>query len=112
MTFWGGADNDFLQGNSGNDVLNGGKGMDTLSGGVGDDRYLFNLGDGQDTVFYENLTLTREDLDTIVFGAGITLGQVWCSIRGNDLDFVIDGTVDRITLEVPLAEDSACYLSC
>lgn len=46
----GGAGNDFLGGNAGNDILEGGKGNDELNGGEGNDLYLFNLGDGQDTI--------------------------------------------------------------
>ncbi|NUF50341.1 calcium-binding protein, partial [Gilliamella sp. ESL0250] len=42
--------NDTILGNKGNDILSGGKGNDFLSGGAGNDTYLFNLGDGHDTI--------------------------------------------------------------
>ncbi|MCK9739925.1 hypothetical protein LT707_25530, partial [Pseudomonas syringae pv. syringae] len=47
---YGNGGNDTLSSGNGNDILSGGKGNDFLSGGVGSDTYLFNLGDGQDTI--------------------------------------------------------------
>ncbi|MHC0019748.1 calcium-binding protein, partial [Acinetobacter pittii] len=44
------AGNDTLYGYAGNDVLTGGTGNDYLDGGAGNDSYVFNLGDGQDTI--------------------------------------------------------------
>ena len=41
---------DVLNGLAGNDTLTGGKGNDILDGGVGNDTYIFNLGDGFDTI--------------------------------------------------------------
>lgn len=46
----GGEGDDTLYGNDGNDTLIGGKGNDTLNGGYGDDTYIFNKGDGVDTI--------------------------------------------------------------
>lgn len=46
----GGAGNDTLDGGAGNDVLTGGTGDDLLKGGTGDDLYIFNRGDGKDTI--------------------------------------------------------------
>jgi Ca2+-binding RTX toxin-like protein/GH24 family phage-related lysozyme (muramidase)/pantothenate kinase len=43
-----GSDN--LTGGTGNDVLVGGKGSDILKGGAGTDTYVFNTGDGADTI--------------------------------------------------------------
>lgn len=42
--------NDVLQGGIGNDTLSGDTGNDLLLGGEGTDLYVFNLGDGQDTL--------------------------------------------------------------
>ncbi len=61
--------NDALQAGDGNDSLAGGTGNDTLRGGAGDDRYLFNLGDGTDTI--EDVALAGQG-NRIVFGPGIT----------------------------------------
>jgi Ca2+-binding RTX toxin-like protein len=45
---FGGADN--IKGNDGNDILGGGKGNDVLYGGTGSDLFVFNKGDGHDTI--------------------------------------------------------------
>lgn len=45
-----GAGKDTLEGGAGDDVLNGGKGDDVLRGGLGNDIYIFNRGDGHDTI--------------------------------------------------------------
>ena len=65
----------------GNDQIEGGTGDDFLSGYYGDDTYIYNLGDGADTInelaqnaSYQRPTSNWEDLgnDTILFGAGIS----------------------------------------
>ena len=87
----GGAGDDFIGGNAGNDGLFGEDGADTLfgdegndellagagsdliDGGVGSDIYLFNLGDGQDDIFEADIV---GDVNTIIFGPGITRGML------------------------------------
>jgi len=64
--------NDFLAGGAGNDVLVGGAGNDYLFGDTGSDIYIFNLGDGQDTISNLNpLGNGTADVDQILFGQGI-----------------------------------------
>ncbi|MFK8033463.1 MAG: calcium-binding protein, partial [Hyphomicrobiales bacterium] len=46
----GGAGDDTLKGGSGDDILRGGAGDDTLRGNVGDDIFIYEVGDGSDTV--------------------------------------------------------------
>jgi Ca2+-binding RTX toxin-like protein len=46
----GGAGNDLLEGDAGSDLLIGGMGNDTLEGGQGLDLYVYNSGDGNDTI--------------------------------------------------------------
>ena len=46
----GGNDNDYLDGGIGDDTLWGGKGDDTLYGGDGSDTFIYNNGDGRDTI--------------------------------------------------------------
>lgn len=46
----GGNDNDKLYGDSGNDTLWGDKGSDTLTGGEGEDVFVYQSGDGKDTI--------------------------------------------------------------
>jgi hypothetical protein len=53
----GGAGGDYLFGQDGNDILRGGTDTDLLYGGAGDDTYVFNRGDGADTVF-DDVTVT------------------------------------------------------
>ena len=57
--------NDSLFGDNGNDTLIGGKGNDKLFGGEGNDIYIFNKGDGHDTIM--------DDIgnNVIKFGEGI-----------------------------------------
>ena len=49
-TLTGLAGNDTLSGRSGNDRLSGGLGNDLLDGGSGDDTYVYQAGDGLDTI--------------------------------------------------------------
>ncbi|MEP3047998.1 MAG: hypothetical protein ABJL55_19670 [Roseibium sp.] len=44
----GGAD--IIDGANGNDLLEGGSGADTLTGGFSTDTFVFNFGDGNDTI--------------------------------------------------------------
>ena len=46
----GGTGNDTLIGNKGDDILHGGADTDTLKGGAGNDVYVFQRGDGHDTI--------------------------------------------------------------
>ena len=61
--------NDYLDGGNGNDTLTGGTGNDVLIGGSGSDIYVFNLGDGVDTI--QDISTDTEG-NLIVFGEGIT----------------------------------------
>jgi len=75
----GSLDDDYLGGGEGNDTLIGNTGNDTLLGGNGDDIYVFNVGDGNDTVddgpddLFEEDGITPLDGgdDTLQFGTGI-----------------------------------------
>ena len=53
----GGTGWDHLYGEDGSDILRGGRGNDDLQGGLGNDTYVFNRGDGADTVL-DDYTLT------------------------------------------------------
>jgi trimeric autotransporter adhesin len=97
-TLAGGAGDDVLYGYGGNDTLRGGSGADFLAGGSGDDTYVFNLGDGPDTV-YDGYTGGSGGTDTIQFGAGITTADVTVSEVGNDQDLVLRyGAGDSVIL--------------
>jgi len=62
-----------LEGCAGNDTLAGGGGDDILSGGAGDDRYLFNPGDGVDTL---HDSASEAEGNEVVFGEGIASGDL------------------------------------
>jgi Ca2+-binding RTX toxin-like protein len=96
-TLRGLGDDDYLIGNDGNDILDGGTGNDYLSGNTGNDTYLFNLGDGQDTIAeYDN---NAGNVDTVRFGAGITAGDITFSRSDNDLVLSINGTSDQLRIQ-------------
>lgn len=72
---------DTLLGGAGSDTLTGGEGADLLQGGDGDDVYVFNRGDGIDTI----LDSGTDDLNSILFGPGILLGDVSYDWEGSTL---------------------------
>jgi Ca2+-binding RTX toxin-like protein len=106
-----GAGNDTLQGSYSDDVLIGGQGNDTLRGYDGNDSYLFNLGDGQDTIIEGNAytdnfvsfhSSTDDRIstgnDSILFGAGIAPTDLSYSMDGDYLKVNINGTTDQISI--------------
>ncbi|WP_347506741.1 calcium-binding protein [Pseudomonas anguilliseptica] len=106
----GGAGNDILDGGTGSNKLYGGAGNDTLkvhlsskdnllSGGTGDDTlvgsyyadtYVFNLGDGVDTI------TDSGGNDQLLLG--LSPDQLWFQRNGNNLDVLVEGTSDRVTV--------------
>ncbi|SOE06402.1 Ca2+-binding protein, RTX toxin-related [Variovorax sp. YR752] len=66
----GGAGADILSGDDGDDVLYGGGGDDMLVGGEGNDTYLFELGEGLDTVF------DTSGENVLSFGSGISRDSI------------------------------------
>jgi Ca2+-binding RTX toxin-like protein len=94
----GGAGDDWIRGDGGNDTLTGGLGNDYISGGGGDDVYLFNLGDGQDTI--AEIDESGSGVDRLQFGAGISAADVQVSQADDGYDFVlkIAGTTDQVTI--------------
>ncbi|WP_310599361.1 calcium-binding protein, partial [Desulfobulbus sp.] len=93
-TLHGNDGDDILKGGSGNDVLIGGTGDDALDGGAGDDTFVFDLGDGRDTVHLD----TMGGVDTVSFGAGIELSDIRLIRSGNDLVVQVGTGGDQITL--------------
>lgn len=79
---------DRLHGLSGNDRIEGGPGSDFVDGGDGNDTYLFNLGDGMDTI--QDVASPGEG-NRIQFGAGIAQG---------DLMFFRDEVARTLTIQV------------
>lgn len=87
---------DTLTGYQGEDLLQGKKGNDTLSGAGGNDTYVFELGDGQDTVLNQDAVPGRQD--TIRFGEGISPASVEVNRTGQDL-LLSYGVGDSITVK-------------
>jgi trimeric autotransporter adhesin len=106
----GGAGDDRLYGEQGDDELTGGSGNDTLTGGQGADVYVFNPGDGADTIATGDM---RNDADELRFGAGIDAGAT--TVLQVDADLVIQtGTPgDSVTFKnwfAPGAEQQAARI--
>jgi Ca2+-binding RTX toxin-like protein len=99
-TLVGGGGNDTIKGNDGNDILIGGEGADLLEGGNGVDTYLWNLGDGSDTI---NDYAYRGDAygfgGTLKLGEGISLGNMELTRVNNDAVFIIGESGERITVQ-------------
>ena len=91
-TIIGGSGNDTINAGDDDDVITGGKGNDILNGGYGRDTYIYNLGDGVDTI-----NETRGN-DKIKFGAGITLNDLKFTQEGNNLRIIIQNDVNQSIL--------------
>jgi Ca2+-binding RTX toxin-like protein len=89
--------NDTISGSNGNETFIGGKGNDSISGSGGNDTYIFNLGDGKDTITDNNSGYT--DSDKIIFGEGIETSDLIFSRQGYNLLINISGTDDTITIK-------------
>ena len=83
---------DILYGGNGNDLLSGGTGNDTLNGGTGDDTYIFNFGDGQDTI------VENRGTDIIRFGEGICEEDIRVSRDGRNLYLTNQESGDKVTI--------------
>ena len=87
----GGADKDVIFGGAGDDILIGGTEDDTLYGEAGRDTYIFNRGDGNDTVY----DLKAEN-NILRFGAGISEKDITLRLGSLMLDL---GNGDAIHLK-------------
>ncbi|WP_338473496.1 calcium-binding protein [Pseudomonas sp. MS646] len=83
--------------NSRDNTLAGGTGNDTLSGGYFSDTYLFNLGDGQDTI--SEYDPGYGGLDTLRFGSGVQASDILMRRTGFDLTFLHRNGTDQITVK-------------
>ena len=97
---YGGDGNDRINAGDGDDVIYGGKGDDYLQGGRGNDVYVWDLGDGNDTI-NENYSgawdLTQTG--TLRLGEGIAPENVELTRSGSDLIFIIGESGERITVQ-------------
>jgi VCBS repeat-containing protein len=91
----GNGGNDLVLGGAGDDTLNGGTGNDVLYGGAGNDTYVFNLGDGQDSLIEAHGDAGQ---DTLRFGAGILAGDVTITQDGDKLVFALSNGSDKLSV--------------
>ena len=89
------AGNDTITSGAGADLLAGGSGADTLTGGEGHDTYLFNPGDGTDTIIDESLT---DEGNVIQFGDGITFDDLTLSYEDDTLIINVGSNGDQLRL--------------
>ncbi len=80
---YAGAGNDTVYGYSGSDTIIGGLGNDTLEGGSYSDTYLYDLGDGNDTIV-ENYS--NGSADKLILGSGILESDVIVTRGTSDLN--------------------------
>ena len=96
-TLAGGSDDDTLYGGDEDDRLTGGTGDDTLHGGFGSDTYVFNRGDGADTIEDDGSSLGTDRLAIHGYTpAEVTVGRT--APDSDDLVLTFAGTDDRITI--------------
>jgi Ca2+-binding RTX toxin-like protein len=106
MVTTGSAGNDRLRGDILADRMVGGRGDDLLSGGGGGDTYVFNAGDGHDTVFDDNWTLigdgfltADQTIDKVQLGEGIDPDDVAFTRNGSAITLTFGSSGDAITLQ-------------
>ena len=90
---------DFSWSEFGNDTIIGGKGNDTIISMTGDDTFIFNIGDGQDTI------IEHQGVDTLYFGPNITWEDLTFTQSENDMVISINDTTDSITVKDWFAAD-------
>lgn len=79
---------------NGNDTLIGSLGSDNLSGGSGNDNYLFESGDGIDTIVD---SAGRQD--KVMFGDSIAQGSVAFFMNGDNPEVSYGAGADLITVQ-------------
>jgi Ca2+-binding RTX toxin-like protein len=96
----GAASNDTLEGTDLNNTIKGGVGTDYLDGRGGADTYLFNRGDGQDTLYDRSLD---KSIDKLIFsGTGLTSTNAIVTRLGTSNDLKISfgsGISDSVVLK-------------
>ena len=98
---------DTLNGGDGNDVLVGGLGNDFSSGGTGDDTYLFNLGDGVDTID-DGAGVLGGGNDTIELG--VIRPNVLFAAQGEDLRISFTQSAESVLVQGFLSADNSRHI--
>ncbi|MDZ8226419.1 DUF4347 domain-containing protein [Nostoc sp. ChiVER01] len=94
---------DIINAQAGNDTITGNQGNDILTGGGGKDKFIYNLGDGVDTITdFGGLgkgsnpsAAVISELDTLKFqGSGLTAQNLLLTKNGNNLEVTFEGVAD------------------
>jgi Ca2+-binding RTX toxin-like protein len=96
---------DHLNGDNGDDVLQGGSGNDHLYGGDGSDIYLFDRGDGQDTIHNYGSDANSGKIDQIFMGS-LNLNDVNITRVGEDLVLTVKNSTDTLRVENYFSQDA------
>ena len=99
---YGGAGNDRISGNEGDDLIVGGTGDDYLDGYYGNDAYVFNKGDGSDTVYDAN-----GNDDKIILGYNFQ--DIMFERFGDNLRLRMIGSSDSVTINSWYTNNSNQY---
>ncbi len=117
----GGDGNDYIYNysysGSGNDIIEAGVGddyIDSYGGNYGDDTYIYNIGDGNDTI---NEGTASSTADKIEFTSGISINDIVFTANADDLivnfkdETQINGisTTDSITITAQLDDSNSAY---
>ncbi|MEH2115750.1 putative Ig domain-containing protein [Nostoc sp.] len=99
----GTASNNTITGLAGNDTITGNKGNDTLTGGSGQDRFVYNLGDGTDTITdfggvgkgANPSAAVIAATDTLKFqGSGLTARKLLLTNNGGNLEISFESVLN------------------
>ncbi|MFN6465884.1 MAG: DUF4347 domain-containing protein [Nostoc sp. DedVER02] len=100
---------DIINAQPGNDTITGNQGNDILTGGGGNDKFVYNLGDGVDTITYfggvgkgsNPSAAIIAKIDILKFqGAGLTAQNLLLTQNGNNLEITFDGVAnDEVILQ-------------
>ncbi|WP_299328397.1 calcium-binding protein [Parasphingopyxis sp.] len=98
MFMKGTAGDDVIVGYGTADIIEGGYGDDELWGEDGADTYVFNIGDGVDTIYEDVDNANYSENDTVQFGENIAWEDLIFARDGNELQISIAGTQDKIII--------------
>lgn len=91
-TITGDVGDNIINGLNGDDTLSGNTGNDVLIGGEGNDTYLYNLGDGFDSI------IDTSGIDRVIIGSDYMSSDLTTRFLGNDLILSLQG-IDVIRIE-------------
>jgi Ca2+-binding RTX toxin-like protein len=99
-TIYAGAGNDAITAGDGNDTIIAGAGNDSIEGGYGSDVYVWNLGDGNDTINdYTVSKFSYNQTGVLKLGEGVDPANVELTRAGNDAVFIIGETGERVAVQ-------------